>query len=122
MILDMGIHSNMPEWYWIRGLHDAQILEKQYINGYKVGISSRFTNCLELVIDAKQAMFDTTVKSIRFYNYKELTPEVNIANVWWISDNLSYCNGRYVLEIAFRSINHVSQYSIRFECCEVTHK
>lgn len=121
VIADIDIHSSTPEWYWTRGLHDARILKKQYINRYEGGVSSRFTNCLEVIIDSKQAMFDTTVKSIRFYNYKELTPAVNITNAWWISDTLSYCNGKYVLEIAFRSMNHSSQYGIRFECCEVTH-
>ena len=35
VIADIDIHSSTPEWYWTRGLHDAQILKKQYINRYE---------------------------------------------------------------------------------------
>lgn len=118
-IIGTDKHHNMPEWYWARGLHDAQILQKQYIDRFESGISHRITNCLELVIDSKQAMFDMSVKIIRFYNYKELTPKVNIVDAWWISDKLTYCNGKYVLEVNMRSRSHFMLYCIRFEHCEV---
>lgn len=111
--------GNMPEWYWRRGLHDACILCKKYVNRSEISKNHRITNALELTIDSTQAMFDTSVSAIRFFNYKELTPNINLLNSWWVSDRLSYHDGKYILEISLRLMNCSIRYDIRFEHCEV---
>lgn len=110
--------ENCPEWYWEKGLHDAQIIHKIF---HTVGYSreAKGMNCVEIQLDACQAMFDTSVKAIKLYNCKELTPEINIENLWWVGDKLSLSNEKYVLEIDLRSPKKQCRYVVRFENCEV---
>lgn len=118
-VLDSDTKSDLPKWYWARGLHDAHILEKQYINGIGLDNFARHSNCIKFVIDAKQAMFETNIRELRFYNCKELSPELDIINTRWISDTMTYLDGKYVLSIKLRSAKEVLHYSIRFTSCEV---
>ena len=97
-----------PDWYWEKGLHDAHItLTEAFEFPFDY---NRFTreknhydrNCLALTIDASGAMFDTSVKAIRLYNYRYLTdaprPE-DRGTLWWISDRLTVGKDRFELEI-----------------------
>jgi hypothetical protein len=97
-----------PEWYWVRGLHDAHIsLTESFefpfdYNRFTREKNSYDRNCLTLTVDAAGAMFDTSVKSIRLYNYVYLTPEATLeghGTLWWISDRLTVRDGRFELEI-----------------------
>lgn len=97
-----------PAWYWIKGLHDAHIT---LVESFEFPFDyDRFTrekntydrNCLTLTVDASGAMFDTSVKAIRLYNYKYLTPETAPEGhgiLWWIGDRLTVEGGRFELEI-----------------------
>ena len=97
-----------PEWYWVKGLHDAHI---PLVESFEFPFDyDRFTrekntydrNCLTLTVDAAGAMFDTSVREIRLYNYKYLTPETTLEGhgiLWWIGDRLTVSDGRFELEI-----------------------
>ena len=97
-----------PEWYWVKGLHDAHIT---LVESFEFPFDyDRFTrekntydrNCLTLTVDAAGAMFDTSVKAIRLYNYKYLTPETTLEGhgiLWWIGDRLTVSEGCFELEI-----------------------
>ncbi len=68
----------LPEWYWHRGLHDAKIVRIEKLElpyDYKQRIPIR--NCFVVHMDSKQAMFDTSVREIRLFNYKILTAELS---------------------------------------------
>ena len=61
-------YSGVPEWYWIYGLHDAEILsfsEMQLPPDWK-SKTPRY-NCLEIQLNSVGAM--TKIKKIVFYNY-----------------------------------------------------
>ena len=97
-----------PAWYWVKGLHDAHIT---LVESFEFPFDyDRYTrekntydrNCLTLTVDAAGAMFDTSVKSIRLYNYKYLSPETALeghGTLWWIGDRLTVSDGRFELEI-----------------------
>ena len=116
---NIGEHGKLsPEWYWKKGLHDAHV----------VGISSqvfrydsilRASNYVEIKLDASQAMFDTTIKTIKLYNCKVLTPEFDIEGMWWVRDKLYTSGEKYVLEIELRSLKIQCNYVLRFDYCEV---
>ena len=71
--------ENPPEWYWVRALHDACIVGVEMFEfpfDYNKFIQEKDKynrNLLTLKIDASSAMFDTSVREIRFFNYKILT-------------------------------------------------
>ena len=99
--------ADPPDWYWAFGLHDAHIT---LVEAFEFPFDyNRFTreknaydrSCLTLTLDASGAMFDTTVKSIRLYNYKYLseTSFEGRGTLWWISDRLTLREGHYELEI-----------------------
>lgn len=97
-----------PDWYWVKGLHDAHIT---LVESFEFPFDyDRFTrekntydrNCLTLTLDTAGAMFDTSVKAIRLYNYKYLPPETALeghGTLWWIGDRLTVSDGRFELEI-----------------------
>ena len=108
------------DWYWEKGLHDAQITEKVVLDYNSAAMrGENYQNGLELKIDAAGAMFDTSVKALRFYNYKELTQDADITGCWWISDSLTKSDKKYILEIALMNKKQRIKYKIRFEACEV---
>ena len=84
--------DNPPEWYWINGLHDAGIMsveafEFPFDYNKFVGEKSKYNrNLLVLKINAKGALYDTSVEEIRLYNYKILTPDISLEGrktIWW---------------------------------------
>lgn len=97
-----------PAWYWVKGLHDAHIT---LVESFEFPFDyDRFTrekntydrNCLTLTVDAAGAMFDNSVKAIRLYNYKYLSPETALeghGTLWWIGDRLTVSDSRFELEI-----------------------
>lgn len=69
-----------PGWYWVRGLHDAQILEV-----------SMQDDTLTLCIDSGNAMFDNTLERITFLGARPKTPlpePTKKQPVYWLSDEL----------------------------------
>lgn len=112
----------VPDWYWIGGLHDALLLGKQPcpVAEEPMPEGCKFLhNCLELQLDAAQAMFDRRITALKFYNFKELTPEVSLDGCWWVSDRLTQAGGKYCLEVQLRHRTGLRQYQIRFEVCRV---
>ena len=97
--------ENPPEWYWKSGLHDACIENAETFEfqiDYSKKGEKQYRNMLSFKINSHHALFDNTVKEIRFYNYtiisKEIFPE-NIEKIWWMSDSLTQIDGKYFLEI-----------------------
>jgi hypothetical protein len=100
--------ENPPDWYWVRGLHDAHITLVESFefpfdyNRFTLDKNNYDRGCLILTVDAAGAMFDTSVKTIRLYNYKYLTPDITLeghGTLWWIADRLTICGDRFELEI-----------------------
>ena len=123
--------DNPPEWYWIYGLHDACIMQIESFEfpfDYNkfIGEKSKYNrNCLALKIDAKGALYDNSVKEIRFYNYKVLTEHISLHNrkeVWWLADRLSDQGDFYTLEIDLQDLNSYPEdftIKIKFDRAEV---
>ena len=117
----------LPEWYWNRGLHDAKIVRIEKLElpyDYKQRIPKR--NCFVVHMDSKQAMFDTSVREIRLFNYKILTAEpssLDIEGTNWITDQLTEENGKYVLQVELHNCGRSGTYNflfiIRFESAEI---
>ena len=100
--------ENPPDWYWVKGLHDAHITLAEVFefpfdyNRFTREKNSYDRSCLTLTVDASGAMFDTSVKVIRLYNYKYLSPDATLeghGTLWWIGDRLTVRDGRFELEI-----------------------
>ena len=79
-----------------------------------------------LKIDAKCALYDTSVEEIRLYNYEILTPDISLENrktIWWLADRLLEQNNRYILEIDLQDLSSSRPknftFKIKFERAEV---
>lgn len=107
-----------PEWYWKKGLHDAHVL-KLSIQSFGYDPILRASNCVEIKLDASQAMFDTSIKSIKLFNCKVLTPLLDIEGMWWIRDRLYTDAEKYVLEIDLQSHKNQHNFILRFDHCKV---
>lgn len=77
------------------------------------------SNYLEMSIDASLALFDTTVKAIKFFNCKVMTPELQIKDMWWVRDKLYSLGEKYMLEIDLMSSKSQYRFILRFDYCEV---
>ena len=116
------IDNNFPSWYWAKGLHDAQIICKlpciiDYSHLSKSNLQIR--NGLEICLDSSKAMFDSTIKLLRFYNFKEITPDIDIDGWWWESDSIKKVGSKYILEINIFRLMSRRKYIIQFETCDV---
>ena len=126
--------ENPPEWYWTNGLHDAGIVEVETFDfpfDYNkfVGEKSNYNrNLLILRINARGALYDTSVQEIHFYNYKILTPEIPLEGrktIWWLTDRLSENENHYILEIDLQDFDAYPEdftFKIKFERAEVKRK
>jgi len=112
------LSENAPSWYWMKGLHDALIKSRSY-HEYNAPFKNQYRNCIELLIDSDNAMFDTTVKAIKFYNCKELTPNTDIENWWWVKDSIAVKDRKITAKIELTSHKRTYIYIVRFEYCEV---
>lgn len=89
-----------PAWYWVFGLHDAEILsfsEMELPTDWK-SKAPRY-NCLEIRLNPAGAR--EKIKRIVFYNYS-LKSEIDMSTVkksWWMGDTLTRLpDGRFSLE------------------------
>lgn len=110
--------ESTPEWYWKKGLHDA-VVTGISTRKFEYNSTTRASNCVEIRLDASQAMFDTSVKAIRFYNCKVLPPGLDITEMWWVKDCLTSEGDKYLLEIELGSSKTQGRFVLRFENCEV---
>lgn len=123
--------DNPPEWYWISGLHDACILEVETFefpfdyNKFVREKNKYDRNLMTLKINAKGALYDNTIKEIRFFNYKILTDHISLEcreKVWWLADRLIDYGDYFTLEIDLQDIDSDPEdftYKIKFERAEV---
>ena len=109
--------TSFPDWYWNKGLHDSKIICKTPISCPEQNIYL-FRNCMEVRLDASSAMFDTTVKAIKFYNFKELTP-INIDGFIWKFDELCRDGDKFLLKVHLFFNSEDIEYVVRFCSCEV---
>ena len=126
--------DNPPEWYWMNGLHDAGIMGVETFEfpfDYNKFVGEKinyYRNLLVLKINAKGALYDTSVQEIHFYNYKILTPDISLdgrKTIWWLSDRLSENENRYVLEIDLQDLDAYPEdftFKIKFEKVKVKRK
>ncbi len=118
------IFENSPDWYWDYGLHDAEILEAielELPRDWRAADPK--WNCLELVLDARGAIFDTSVRKIALFNYKILSGNIDDlkeGKIWWMGDTLSEIDGDHVLDIEFERPNGSRfDLKIKFQTAEV---
>ena len=123
--------ENLPEWYWVNGLHDAGIIgveayEFPFDYNKFVGEKSNYNrNLLILKINAKGALYDNSVEAIHFYNYKVLSPDISLENrktIWWLADRLSEQDNHYILEIDLQDLDSYPEdftFKIKFDRVEV---
>lgn len=91
------------EWYWEKGLCDAEIIDiKKEDYNYDYRQRCPIRNMFEIVLDAKGAMYDTLVKSIRFYNYKIVRGGEDLLHTWWYDDEITEQGGRKQLKLTSR--------------------
>ena len=123
--------DNPPEWYWVSGLHDACIVgvesfEFPFDYNKFVGEKNKYDrNLFAIKINAKGALYDNTVKEIRFFNYKVLTDQITLIGrnkIWWMADKLVDHGDYYTLEIELQDLDSDPEdftYKIKFERAEV---
>ena len=123
--------DNPPEWYWINGLHDACIVGIESLvfpfdyNKFVREKHDYNRNLLVLKINANSALYDNTVKEIRFFNYKNLTDHISLEGrkkVWWLSDRLVDHGSSYRLEIDMKDLDSDPEdftFKIKFERADV---
>ena len=119
-VFQSGDHSGKnPDWYWTRGLHDAQVTHVEFKED---PTDFRHRNSLVLHLDATQALFDTGIASIELRNYKILLdespiggyPEDGIAGCYWMQDVLTWENSKYILDIVLLGEDDF-HFRVRFE-------
>ena len=123
--------DNPPEWYWVSGLHDACIVgvetfEFPFDYNKFVGEKNKYNrNLFAIKINAKGALYDNTVKEIRFFNYKVLSDQITLIGrekIWWMADKLVDHGDYYTLEIELQDFDSDPEdftYKIKFERAEV---
>ncbi len=123
--------DNLPDWYWISGLHDACIVgveafEFPFDYNRFAGRKTKYNrNLMTLKINAKGALYDNTVKEIRLFNYKILTDHISLEGrekVWWLADRLVDQGDYFTLEIDLQDFDSDPEgftYKIKFERAEV---
>ena len=116
-----SLSGKAPEWYWRRGLHDAQILTADALElDYDYRQRNPVRNCFRLQLDAAGALFDREVRTISFYNYRILRP-APLEGAFWMGDFLRRDGQRYVLDITVTDLDQEEfTFSIRFESAGVT--
>ncbi|MBO5324288.1 MAG: DUF4085 family protein [Oscillospiraceae bacterium] len=111
--------NKTPEWYWVYGLHDAQIIS---VTTKESGWNPK-DNCLILKLNCDGVVGDANIVEIRFFNFKILTNglDINLLNGgWWLSDDLSEIDNRYLLELKFDTAKcNTQQLKLRFMRAEV---
>ena len=118
-IFRSGVDSGeVPQWYWLRGLHDALVLgvETQEF-AYDVTQVKAVRNCMVIRLDARGALFDTSVTAIRLYNYKVLRG-TELKGCYWMQDWLRREKDKFILDITALGKDEF-QYSVRFDLAEV---
>ena len=127
-------YAQFPDWYWKYGLHDAIILsacELELEPDWKEKHPKR--NCLEILLDSKNALFERNIKRISLYNYRITDMKRNAAvpialeafrDVYWLGDSIEQLeDGKYLLEIeCIDGRSNLMCLSVKFEIAEIERK
>lgn len=125
-----GVDSGeVPQWYWLRGLHDALVLAVDTQEfAYDVTQAKPVRNCMTIRLDAKAALFDTSVTAIHLFNYKVLEDGSEsvgygegLTGCYWMQDRLRREKEKYILDITALGEDDFL-YSVRFDFAEVERK
>ena len=97
----------------------------QLVPDYKVK-KPKF-NCLEIELDSKNALYERDIKTIRLYNYKIKTLDVDINSIdkpWWMGDTIKELNNKqYSLDIEIESaMGSRKHFIVEFEIPEIERK
>ena len=117
-----GVDSGeVPQWYWLRGLHDALVLDVDTQEfAYDVMQAKPVRNCMTIRLDAGGALFDTSVTAIRLYNYRVLQG-AELKGCHWMQDRLRREKDKFILDITALGKDEFP-YSVRFDFAEVERK
>lgn len=124
-------YSQFPDWYWKYGLHDARILsicELKFTPNWKEKHPKR--NCLEILLDGKNALYETNIQRILLYNYHIVDIKMNATEpivldafqgVYWLGDSITQPrDGRYLLEVECTDLqDSLMHLTIQFETAEI---
>lgn len=89
-----------PTWYWTKGLHDAVIRKISFRTlDYDYRQARPIRNYLIMELDSRNALFDTEIVAIKFYNAKVVAGDTDICGYWWLNDELSCEVKKYTLTI-----------------------
>lgn len=109
----------MPDWYWIHGLHDANIISA----AVKESKWNPTDNCLILQIDCEGVLVEAGITEIRFYNFKILTSDFDLDSLnggWWLSDELTQKGDRYFLALRFDTVKcKTKHFEMKFQKVEI---
>lgn len=121
-------YRSFPDWYWKKGLHDAEVLSitETELNP-DCSLPNPKYNCLEICLDAEGTMFEQDIRKIRFYNYKIKECDVPFSRpekLWWMHDDLTQISDkRYMSEIEFENAKgRRKKLIITYEIAEVERK
>lgn len=108
-----------PDWYWEKGLHDSKILSVKLITlNYNYTEKNPKRNYLLFKIDSSQAMFDTNISEIKFYNAKLNIDSNLLINSYWESDKIFF-DKKYTLELISAKVKSKILCRIEFDDAEV---
>ena len=127
-------YAQFPDWYWKYGLHDAEILsvcELELAPNWKEKHPKR--NCLEVLLNSKNALNETNINKISLYNYVITGMKMNATDpitleefrgVYWLGDSIEQVEeGKYLLEIECTdSHSNLMYLSVKFEIPEIERK
>ena len=108
----------MPSWYWKNNLHDTVIKNISFISlQYDFTQKNPIRNYLQL--DASNALFDSSIKSIKFFNAKRLSGFKDYKGWWWVSDSLEIVRSKYVLKINLATKMQEEEVILQFDDAEI---
>ena len=108
-----------PEWYWVKGLHDAKILSADVILlDFDYTERSPRRNYLSVKIDSSGAMYETNISEIRFFNAKPDTDKNKLLNSYWDYDEICF-DKKYRLELTLIKGKSKIKSNIEFDDAEV---
>ena len=110
----------MPVWYWKNGLHDAVIKNISFVSlNYDFTLKNPIRNYILIELDSNNALFERSIKSIKFFNAKLLSGINEYCGWWWVSDTLEMKKMKYVLEINLATKGQKDKVIINFDDDEV---
>lgn len=117
-----------PDWFWSRGLHDAEVLsieEKETLPDYSKPLP--VYNYLSIKLDAEHAMFEHDITEIRFFNYKLKGFEAKLPTefpMFWMCEDLEQISeNRFEIKIELTTVREKHKFiHLTFQSAQVFKK